>query len=128
LTALTTATDHLPVVADYTIVPPGDLNRDGHVNAADLTAMTTALTNIPAYETSIGFTGADKDNQMMEIGDVNGDKVFNNADLQALEDFLISGGGTENAVPEPASMLLLGLAMPAFVWMLRKRRPIGRCD
>ena len=124
LTALTTATDHLPVVADYSIVPPGDLNRDGHVNAADLTAMATALTNIPAYETSIGFTGLDKDNQMMEIGDVNGDMVFNNADLQALENFLISSGGTETAVPESASLLLFGLAMPVFVWMLGRRQRI----
>jgi hypothetical protein len=125
---LSAANDHLPIIADYRIVPPGDLNRDGHVNAADLPAMLSALSNMSAFETSIGFTGTDKDNQLMEIGDVNGDKVFNNADIQALENFLISGNGTESAVPEPASMLLLGLGMPVFVWLLRNRRPAVCCD
>ena len=54
--------------------------------------------------------------------------VLNNADIQALENFLITGNGTESAVPEPASLLLLGLALPVFVWLLRNRRPVVCCD
>ncbi len=115
---LTTATDHLPVVADYTIVPPGDFNRDGQVTAADLSFMMSALSNTSTYESSTGLN----DQQLLEIGDVNGDHVFNNADLQALVNYLKTGQATASAVPEPASWLLLGLAMPAFGWMYTRRR------
>ena len=69
LSDLTTATDHLPVVADYTIVPSGDFNRDGKVDSADIPLMMSVLTNLSAYETSTGLNF----NQVLEIGDVNGD-------------------------------------------------------
>ena len=43
LAALTTASDHLPNVADYTVVPlhPGDANGDGIVDINDLTIVLT---------------------------------------------------------------------------------------
>jgi hypothetical protein len=106
LTDLTTATDHLPVVADYTIVPPGDFNRDGFVNSADIGAMTSDLMNIPDYESATGLNAQ----QLLEIGDVNGDGVMNSADVQALIDVVanktVAGGGSLAAVPEPASLSL----------------------
>jgi Dockerin type I domain len=125
LSDLTTATDHLPVVADYTIVPPGDFNRDGSVNAADIGAMMSALMNIPSYESSTGLNAQ----QLLEIGDVNGDGVMNNADIQALIDLVanntvVGGGSISNgslaAVPEPASLsLFLG---GGWVFLLIQRR------
>ncbi len=42
------------------------------------------------------------------LGDVNGDGIFNNADLQALLNLLKNGDGS-TSVPEPASLLLLAL-------------------
>jgi hypothetical protein len=112
LSDLTTATDHLPVVADYTIVPPGDFNRDGHVNAADIPAMMNALANIPAYESATGLNAQ----QLEEIGDVNGDGVFNNADVQALINLLQAGGGSTNPVPEPSTFLLAVLVLGLLVF------------
>ncbi len=117
---LTTATDHLPVVADYTIVPPGDFNRDGHVNAADISAMIGALSDITSYESTTGLSAQ----QLQEIGDINGDAVFNNADLQALLNLLNSGGGSNNAVSEP-STLVLGVLAALMLGGLRSRQGGG---
>jgi hypothetical protein len=43
------------------------------------------------------------------LADVNGDGQFNDADLQALNTYLLDGGGSTSPVPEPASCLLLAL-------------------
>ncbi|HZZ28864.1 MAG TPA: dockerin type I domain-containing protein [Pirellulales bacterium] len=115
---LTTDTDHLPVMADYTIVPPGDLNRDQQVNAADLPAMLSALVNMPTFEVAKNLTAS----QLTLIGDVNGDGKFNNADVQALINFLLAGQGTESVVPEPTSILLFALALPALAWLLYRKQ------
>jgi hypothetical protein len=120
LTDLTTATDHLPVVADYTIVPPGDFNRDGFVNSVDIGAMMSDLMNIPAYESATGLNGQ----QLLEIADVNGDGVMNNADVQALIDVVanetVAGGGSLAAVPEPASLSLF--LAGGWIFLLTDRR------
>ncbi|HTQ37388.1 MAG TPA: dockerin type I domain-containing protein [Pirellulales bacterium] len=118
LNYLTTDTDHLPVVADYVVVPPGDMNRDQQVNASDIMAMITALNNLSAYEATTGLSAQ----QVTLIGDVNGDGKFNSADVQALEKFLAANHGTGIPAPEPASVVLLALAMPAFVRRIRRRR------
>ena len=52
-----------------------------------------ALTNAAAYEAQYHASASD----LQSIGDVNGDHVFNNADLQALLNLLKSGGGSESA-------------------------------
>lgn len=118
LTDLTAATDHLPVVADYTIVPPGDFNRDGLVNASDIGAMMSAMVNIPSYESSTGLNAQ----QLLEIGDVNGDGVVNNADLQALITLVgnePAGGSSLTAVPEPASWILFAACSAALLILRR---------
>jgi hypothetical protein len=85
----------------------GDFNRDGHVDAADVTAMEQALADLPDYEATKGLTDA----QLLLIGDINGDGVVNSADVQALLDLLQSGGGSNDPVPEPASWVLAFLAL-----------------
>jgi hypothetical protein len=97
-------------------VLPGDFNQDGVVNAQDIPAAEAALVNLPAYEKQYNMSPYD----MNLIGDVNGDGQVTNADLQAL----ITGlkNGTLNAVPEPASFLLLGLGGAFFlVGKLRRK-------
>ena len=86
---------------------PGDFNRDGHVDAADILPAMKALTNPAAYELQYGVSPAD----LQIIGDVNGDTKFTNADLQGLLDYLKNGGGSISTVPEPASWILAFLAL-----------------
>ena len=82
---------------------PGDFNRDGHVNAADLPAMVAALTDLNAYKSANSLTSA----QLLSIGDIDLSGTVTNADMQALLNLLKSGGGSVAAVPEPASLGLL---------------------
>ncbi len=84
----------------------GDFNRDGHVDAADVLPMEQALADLADYEAAKGLTTA----QMLLVGDVNGDGVVTGADLQALLNLLKSGGGSNNSVPEPSTLVLAVLA------------------
>ena len=95
----------------------GDFNRDGHVDAADVTAMEQALADLPAYQTAKGLAAL----QLLLVGDVNGDGVVNNADMQSLLNVLKSGGGSTDPVPEPASIALLGLGALAITARRRLR-------
>ena len=113
----------IPVV----VVPsdiPGDFNRDGHVDASDISAMEVALADIHGYETAKGLTDA----QLLKNGDINGDGQITNADLQALLTLLESGGGSNSSVPEPAAVVLLVLALPAISVCLRRRCRPGLSD
>jgi hypothetical protein len=87
----------------------GDFNLDGHVDARDIVAMEYVLTNpivlFQEYAQQYGLTII----QANFLADVNGDGQFNDADLQALNTFLLDGGGQTSTVPEPASCLLLAL-------------------
>ncbi len=98
-----TFTDLSPIVVPP---PPGDFNNDHHVNAADIQPAMTALTEPGGYEIQYGISAAD----LQTIGDVNHDGKFNNSDLQALLNLLKSGGGSNNPVPEPSSLVLVVLA------------------
>lgn len=96
---------------------PGDFNRDGHVDAADLLAMEQALTNLPAYQSAKGLSNA----QLLAIGDIDGDGKFTNADLQALLNVLLSGGGSATPVPEPAAVVLISVGALALAFSRRLR-------
>ena len=67
--------------------------------------MEAALTNPTGYMNTHSITA---DDLLIAGDDVNGDGVFNNADLQALLDYLNSGLGSSAAVPESPSLILLG--------------------
>jgi hypothetical protein len=99
-----------PLVSGY-----ADMNQDGHVDAKDIVAMEKALANEAGFAQNEGLTM----DQLALIGDVNGDGVFNNADLQALLNLLKSGGGS-TSVPEPASFMLL--AFGGLLLIRRSRR------
>lgn len=115
LLALTTATDHLPVVADYSFIGlPGDANTDGIVNSQDIALVAS---NWLAAGTGVA-------------GDVNGDGIVNSQDIAAISSSwgrnsgaLSTGAGPSAAVPEPASVLPLvcGAAIAALS-MRRNRR------
>jgi autotransporter-associated beta strand protein len=92
----------------------GDFNRDSHVDASDLLSMMQALTNPVGYEAADNVTTG----ELTLIGDINGDGVFNNTDVQSLLNLLKSGGGSSDAVPEPSSFLLL--AAGAIAWLIRR--------
>jgi hypothetical protein len=107
LNALTTTTDHLPVVADYSFATavgyPGDYNRDGIVNAADYTVWRDTF----GQSVMTMGSGADGDGDGM-IG--QGDYDF--WTLHFGEPMPGGGAGrlATTAVPEPraAALLILG--------------------
>jgi hypothetical protein len=92
----------------------GDVNGDGHFNAADIKALEQALTN----GTSSGFAN---------VADFNNDGAVTNVDLQGMLTALIAGQGSASAVPEPSAIALAGLALLSFVGVNRKRF-VARCQ
>jgi hypothetical protein len=86
---------------------PGDYNKDGHVNAADITALELALTNLSLYQSTYSVSNSDLA-AINNIPDDSGSSL-NNSKLQALENLLIAGNGSTSAVPEPSSFILLAL-------------------
>jgi hypothetical protein len=106
-TGLITATAYLP----------GDFNRDGHVNSADILPMEQALTNLSSYKAT--YAPGILDPQLALIDDVNGDGKFTNADLQKLLINLKNGGGSADPVPEPSTFVLAVLAFGTMWWRFR---------
>ena len=96
----------------------GDLNGDSHVNATDITTMLTALTDLNAYKTAHPTLDSAS---LTDIADLNSDGAFNNLDLQGLITYLKTGHGSLSAVPEPATYVLLAVALPAMVTVARRR-------
>jgi hypothetical protein len=96
----------------------GDLNFSGTRSAADISAMLVALVDINNFKTVNHLSNTD----LLAIGDVNGDGKITNTDIQALITSLKAGGGSVAAVPEPASIWLLALALPWFAFAAIRRR------
>jgi hypothetical protein len=78
----------------------GDINRDGEVNARDISALLAALADLHEYALAHGID----DSYLKQIGDLDGDGQITNADLQSLLNALRGAGTT--SVPEPSSAML----------------------
>jgi autotransporter-associated beta strand protein len=131
--ALITVGDHkelVPSNAALTTLALGDVDHSGVTNASDIGAMMNALRDVPAYTAGLpAFTGWTPAQATVALADTSLDNTVNNLDLQALVVYLANGGtgfnapggGSLTAVPEPASIVLAGLALPALVYPLRRR-------
>ena len=101
---------------------PGDFDRNHAVGAPDINAMLQALADVKAFESAHTLSDAD----MLAIGDVNGDGVFTNADIQSLLDLVASlGGGSMAAVPEPSALVLGSIASSIIFGLMLRRGRIG---
>jgi len=98
---------------------PGDLDRDGTVTAADISELMAALSDLDAYQATHGPGGSTlTPQQLLEVGDVDGDGNVTNLDVQVLSNNLANGGGNGGgsaaAVPEPRSIILFAFAAVIF--------------
>jgi polygalacturonase len=99
---------------------PGDFNRDGHVDASDISALTGALSDLATYQQTNNLSDA----QMEVIFDLNNDFQINNSDIQAFLTLLQSGLGSTSAVPEPTTFALF--AVGAGLICFRRRALFSR--
>jgi hypothetical protein len=108
----------------------GDVNLDTHVNVADISAMMTALSDLSKYQSTNGpGGGALTSGQLLQIADLTPDNLVTNTDVQGLIVYLANNAGalpapgdSITAVPEPASLVLLLLALPVFARFGRLQR------
>ena len=91
----------------------GDMDGDGSLTLANVPLFVEALANRDAYDAEGYFVNAHY------IGDIDGSGTFDFGDLSAFNGLTFSASSA-SAVPEPSSVMLLGIALG--VVMLRRRR------
>jgi hypothetical protein len=113
LNALTTVTDHLPVVADYDIIAiPGDADLNGIVDISDLTAL------VSSWQMAGGWVNGDFDHTgFVDVQDLSL-LAAHWQQTTTLASQLSSLGIPQTAVPEPSCAALGGLLLMILV---RKR-------
>ena len=87
----------------------GDLNGDGKLTGADLSALMTALSDLSAYQTQRGISNAD----LLAIADIDRDNKITNADLPALIGLLTNAAAGGGAGAESANTSASVATMPA---------------
>jgi hypothetical protein len=115
---------------------PGDINRDSHVDVADVSAMMTALSDLTTYQSTHGPGGGALTNQqLLDIADLHTDNLVTNTDLQGLIIYLANNagalpapGGSVTAVPEPASLALFALGAIVIAALARLDRRVSPCS
>jgi autotransporter-associated beta strand protein len=102
---------------------PGDFDRDNLLSVVDIQAMLTALADVSAYQAARNLSA----NDLVSLGDLSGDGLVDNADVQGLMIALASagGGGALAAVPEPPAILLAVLALSGFAMRARSTRSLA---
>jgi hypothetical protein len=108
----------------------GDINRDSHVDVADISAMMGALADLGSYQATHGSGGgALTGQQLLDIADLNTDGKVTNTDLQVLIDLVANDGGmgSVTAVPEPSGGALAVVAALAVSTFRSRRRTRLRC-
>jgi hypothetical protein len=100
----------------------GDWNFDDEITGDDIPSMLQALTDLEGYKNEWGLNSSD----LLAVGDVNNDGLVTNADIQAELNLVASlaGAGSLSSVPEPSTLALCLLAIPALI--LRKKSPARR--
>ncbi len=94
----------------------GDTNNDGTVDTLDIDPFVLLLTDPAGYATA--FPGVDA----LAVGDINMDDVVDTLDIDPFVALLTAGSLTGGgAVPEPSTIVLLGLAGVASLAVRRKR-------
>lgn len=119
LVAANDGTDSEVVPALATVLTMGDINQDGHVNVNDISALMSALSDLPDYQAGTKVRNANNTTpwdvpDLLDIADIDGDGQVNNADVQALINLVANtnnGAGTLTAVPEPTSLILLACGL-----------------
>ncbi len=88
-------------------IVPGDMDGNGTLEEADINPFVEALTDRASYETNYSSVLADL------VGDFNGNGQLDLGDISGFKDALAalgSGSFSASAVPEPASLMMLGIA------------------
>jgi O-glycosyl hydrolase len=77
----------------------GDVDGDGQRNVSDVGTLMTALTDVNAYQTSYNLS----QNDVLAVGNLDGDGAVTNLDLQAMIVTLANVGGGGSFSPAAAS-------------------------
>ncbi len=111
------AQDFSSVIGNF--VPPfllGDTNDDGTVDTLDIDPFVLLLTDPAGY--AAAFPGVDP----LAVGDINMDTVVDTLDIDPFVALLTAGSLNGGAVPEPGSIIMLGLAGVAGLTLVRRRK------